>query len=135
MRLIAFQLPSSWIGLCLLHLNFILSFPPSPFFFPSLNCSLSNSGMLFFITTDWLSSIVTVICGSSRHRRIEIDLGHLCSRCVIAVVPFPFPRRQPSGYGWSASPSGSALGERRLTASISIDFPCLVLVKGQFTLE
>lgn len=77
-------------GALLAALEFCLLLPLSPrLSFPFLSCSLSNSGMYFFITTGWLSSIVTVICGSSRHLRIEIDLGHLCSRGVIAVVTAP----------------------------------------------
>lgn len=87
---LALQVCGSWIGLSLLHMNFAFSVLPRLFFFPLfLSCSLSNSGMRFFITTDWLSSMLTVICGSSRHLRIEIDLGHLCSRGVIAVVTAP----------------------------------------------
>lgn len=82
----------------LVTLEFCLLLPPhplSPFFF--LNCRLSSAGMHFFITTDWLSSIVTVICGSSRHLRIEIDLGHQCSRGVIAVVTAPVSKATAFG--------------------------------------
>lgn len=82
----------SWVGLSSV-------FPLLPFLSLFLNCSLSNSGMCSFITTDWLASIVTLIRSSWRHRRPEIDLGHLCYGGATAVVTVPVSKATAFWFG------------------------------------
>lgn len=85
----ALQFCRSWAECCLSFFDFAFPFFPLSFFLAHLSGSLLKSGMLFCITTDWLSSTFIIICGSSRHLRMEIDLGPSLLRSVIAVVTAP----------------------------------------------
>lgn len=132
----------NWLSFSCVVLGFDFSYyawirVPSPAPFSFLNCCLPNSGMCCFITPDWLSSIVTIICGSSRHLRIEIDLGQLYSRGMMAVVTAPVAKATALWF-WGECFSPWAFSRRKEDSYLHIQIPILpysLLIKDHFQWE